>query len=660
MERTNQGTLQYSSLYGAKTYESYSYLPKKKQVTRVCQAGLIVVLIVTLMINISFIIETNKKLKRDQIRDSLLVESGKTRNVLDNKGDDPVVAMGMIENGAAGKQTISVEVLSSKELAAVSVDSKNVLFSDKFEVDRGIHILVLNQATGVVMATRVFDTYLEHEDEAMVLFLNMISPGRILVFAIKDEGTFHLKNEAKQVLTELGSESAQSLYWRDMWAFVTIKGGKALGEKLAKSTDVAKWGDKVSLKTTVELAPIADTECKWDNSDTSRRRREFCNKLEGYGSVCSCQDPAPIDFVSKPLESGRILDIPVAVIASNRPHYLYRMLRTILQVPGVPADKITVFIDGFLDEPLEVCRLLNVRGIQHTPLGVKNARITQHYRASLSATFGLFPEAEYAIVIEEDLDVSLDFFNYFEQTMSLLDDSTVYCISAWNDQGYEHSCKDPALLYRIETMPGLGWMLKKSLFKDELEPQWPSYDKQWDWDMWMRTPMIRKDRECIIPDISRTYHFGSKGLNINPYFQELYFQKHSLMAKPNVKLKDIDRMKSDRYEVLVCDLIKSAKVLDHSKDPCAEDFIPQDQGETFVLYIKMKEPSDFETWKNLAKCYHLWDLDVRGFHKSMWRQFLKDKHIVIVGVPASPYSDLKPSDITPVFIEDKKDKQKER
>ena len=37
------------------------------------------------------------------------------------------------------------------------------------------------------------------------------------------------------------------------------------------------------------------------------------------------------------------------------------------------------------------------------------------------------------------------------------------------------------------------------------------------------------------------------------------------------------RMKSASYEVLVRDLIKSAKVLDHSKDPCAEDFIPQDQ-----------------------------------------------------------------------------------
>ena len=54
--------------------------------------------------------------------DSLLVESGKTRNVLDNKGDDHVIAMEM----DAGKQKISVEVISSKELIAVSVNGKNV------------------------------------------------------------------------------------------------------------------------------------------------------------------------------------------------------------------------------------------------------------------------------------------------------------------------------------------------------------------------------------------------------------------------------------------------------------------------------------------------------------------------------------------------------
>lgn len=44
-------------------------------------------------------------------------------------------------------------------------------------------------------------------------------------------------------------------------------------------------------------------------------------------------------------------------------------------------------------------------------------------------------------------------------------------------QGYEHTADDPALLYRVESMPGLGWLLKKSLYKDELEPKWPTPEK---------------------------------------------------------------------------------------------------------------------------------------------------------------------------------------
>lgn len=36
--------------------------------------------------------------------------------------------------------------------------------------------------------------------------------------------------------------------------------------------------------------------------------------------------------------------------------------------------------------------------------------------------------------------------------------------------------------------------------------------------MWMRMPEQRKGRECVIPDVSRSYHFGIIGLNMNGYF----------------------------------------------------------------------------------------------------------------------------------------------
>lgn len=62
----------------------------------------------------------------------------------------------------------------------------------------------------------------------------------------------------------------------------------------------------------------------------------------------------------------------------------------------------------------------------------------------------------------DDLDIAPDFFEYFLGTYWLLKrDPTLWCVSAWNDNGKNELVdhKHPELLYRTDFFPGLGWML---------------------------------------------------------------------------------------------------------------------------------------------------------------------------------------------------------
>ncbi|PNF36922.1 hypothetical protein B7P43_G08050 [Cryptotermes secundus] len=184
---------------------------------------------------------------------------------------------------------------------------------------------------------------------------------------------------------------------------------------------------------------------------------------------------------------------------------------------------------------------------------------------------------------------------YFSQTKRLLEeDETLYCISAWNDQGYEYTSSDPSL--------------------------------NWDWDMWMRLPEVQKGRECVIPDVPQTYHFGALGLNMNSYFQDVCFKKHSFNTLSYVKLKHVDSL-------------KTGNVLKKYPELKTQGF--RNELHEFISFHFIHLPdmlTPITLFCKLFQCFKICDLDVRGYHKSMWRLHMKGSELLVVGLPYSEYS----------------------
>jgi len=89
----------------------------------------------------------------------------------------------------------------------------------------------------------------------------------------------------------------------------------------------------------------------------------------------------------------------------------------------------------------------------------------RHYGWALNQTFNVF-NYDQVVIVEDDLEVSPDFYEYFSATLPLLKtDSSLWCVSAWNDNGKQGLIDENAadLLYRTDFFPGLGWMITKGI-----------------------------------------------------------------------------------------------------------------------------------------------------------------------------------------------------
>lgn len=222
-------------------------------------------------------------------------------------------------------------------------------------------------------------------------------------------------------------------------------------------------------------------------------------------------------------------------------------------------------------------------------------KIARHYGWALNQTFFNF-NFETVIIVEDDLDIAPDFFEYFLGLYPILKkDTSLWCISAWNDNGKSGLVDErkPELLYRTDFFPGLGWMLTKALWL-ELSTKWPrSY-----WDDWIRQPQQRKDRACIRPELSRTRTFGKIGVS-----NGLFFEKHLKYIKLNEKFVPFTKMNlsyliKDVYDAEFIKTVYQSAVVSYQE--LKDNAIAYDGPVRIVYHTK-------DTYKRTAKLLGLMD-----------------------------------------------------
>lgn len=107
---------------------------------------------------------------------------------------------------------------------------------------RGINVLTVESATGVITSIRSFDTWGdEGASDRLIQYLASVPNGTPVFFAVSDDGTLRLTSAARLAIQVLfGSRQIAGLGYQDSWALIGRKGSQPIAENASKT-----WGVSV-------------------------------------------------------------------------------------------------------------------------------------------------------------------------------------------------------------------------------------------------------------------------------------------------------------------------------------------------------------------------------------------------------------------------------
>ena len=261
----------------------------------------------------------------------------------------------------------------------------------------------------------------------------------------------------------------------------------------------------------------------------------------------------------------------IVVLTYNRPDLLMQTFNSLIRLPGLKAYKIYISQDGTHKQTIDSIQnnIINkykgnysIKHLMHPQLNATNKKVAStiklasHYKFMFTKIFDEYNHS-HVIILEDDMIFSYDFLEFFAGTVKFLNNinEKVFCISSWNDYGYNFLDYNNKLLHRTDFFPGLGWMTNKYVW-NEIKHLFPRDH----WDHFMRLDTIYKNRTCIYPSLSRNFNIGDHGSTIQKKFYRKYlktirFNKNSLI---NFKNMDLSYLNMNNYDNNLIQLIKKS------------------------------------------------------------------------------------------------------
>ena len=255
------------------------------------------------------------------------------------------------------------------------------------------------------------------------------------------------------------------------------------------------------------------------------------------------------------------------VVTHRRPELLFRCLRTVLACDGVERFDLAISLDAIEEYATVIAGLNDI--VQEFPwlyrrvrLYVKPADHERNERAIASHVMFALDKlyegsTKYGVLLEEDLVVSLDFIQYMIMSVKVLEsDNSLFCTSAWNDNGYLPFAANESKFMRTNGFPGMGWLTTRrtaNMVKGKL----PFFENNW--DNWFAQVVQQNQMECIVPEVPRVRHLGQGGVHIsdNSVYEHMTFATRQ--ADTSLLSHELSRLTKQMFDSDLASRIDNAR-----------------------------------------------------------------------------------------------------